>query len=218
VRNAHGSGVHPKRSFDADSRRRQIVGAAADLFDDLGYHQTSMTALAEEVGISKATLYHYFESKTTILYSIHEEFIDLLVDRHEGRTQITSEPAEVLRGIMTDILELMHSHRGHIRVFFEHWRELPESERRLVESKRNGYFETVLDQVNLGRAQGEFDTPSPALTTLAIFGMCNWAYQWYRPSGAITPDVIAGHFWSLFMHGVASPAPSARWIVMEQMP
>lgn len=195
------------------SRPHQIVNTAADLFDRYGYHQTSMSALADSVGISKATLYHYFDSKAAILFWIHEEFIDLLIDRHRRRTKSTDDSAELLLGVMSDILELMHTHRGHIRVFFEHWRELPDEESRLMGVKRRSYFEAVRQLVATGRERGEFDTPEPELTTLALFGMCNWAYQWYRPDGPVRPEAIAQHFWNVLIHGAATDVPRARWTV-----
>ena len=64
-------------------RRQQIISLAAGLFDQSGYSSTTMDDIAREVGVAKPTLYHYFPSKDDILHAIHEEFIDLLMSRHE---------------------------------------------------------------------------------------------------------------------------------------
>ena len=39
------------------------------------------------------------------------------------------------------------------------------------------------------------------LTRLAILGMCNWTYQWYRPDGPQDMDEISGHFADLVVMG-----------------
>src|SRR3954463_3173905 len=108
----------------AETRRRQVVTHAAELFDQAGYHTTNMAELARAVGLEKPTLYHYFSGKDEILFWIHEEFIDLLIAKDEARQAEELGPGEELRGVMRDVLGLMETHRGHVRVFFEHAREL----------------------------------------------------------------------------------------------
>lgn len=47
--------------------KKKIIKAAYTLFDEKGYHSTSMDDIAAEVGVSKASLYSYFKSKEAIL-------------------------------------------------------------------------------------------------------------------------------------------------------
>lgn len=53
-----------------DAKRREIVEAAAALFVEQGYERTSMSAISERVGGSKATLYGYFPSKEDLLRAV----------------------------------------------------------------------------------------------------------------------------------------------------
>jgi AcrR family transcriptional regulator len=186
----------------ADRRRLLIVSRAAQLFDDAGYGQTSMDDIARAVRIAKPTLYHYFQSKDEILSSIHEEFIDLLIARHHERAGDGLGPGASLLEYMADILGLMETHRGHVRVFFEHHRELPAAKRAAIAEKRSTYQKYVGDTVAEGMRTGEFRATDPALTTLAIFGMCNWAYQWYSVDGRVGSRDIAVHFWNLLQFGL----------------
>jgi AcrR family transcriptional regulator len=124
-----------RRRLSVDERRQEIVRTAADLFDRAGYSSTTMEDIAHAVGIAKPTLYHYFKSKDEILFWIHEEFIDLLINRHEQRLQALLDPNQLLLEVMADILELMETHRGHVRVFFEHHRELPILDRETIRAR-----------------------------------------------------------------------------------
>ena len=194
-----------RRQMSADERRQQIVTAAAQLFDEAGYVNTTMSDIAQTVGLAKPTLYHYFGSKDEILHSIHEEFIDLLIFRHEQRLGTALRHEQLLLEVMADVLELMETHRGHVRVFFEHFRELPADAQEPIRRKRDHYELMVRDLFREGIRIGVFRDTDPRLATLATFGMCNWAYQWYRSSGELRSRDIAYQFWSYLMDGVGTP-------------
>jgi AcrR family transcriptional regulator len=186
--------------------RDEIVTQAAALFDERGYHQASMEDIAEAVGLRKPTLYHYFKSKSEILFWIHEEFIDLLITRHERRRRSSLGPEQMVLEIMADVLELMETHRGHVRVFFEHHRDLPEEQHAAIERKRLIYRQAVTDEIQRGIDEGVFRPVDAKFATLALFGMCNWAYQWYRADGELRSREIGYVFWDMLRRGIEAPA------------
>ena len=53
-----------------EEKRRDIVKAAQELFEEHGFDRTSMSMISERVGGSKATLYGYFRSKEEILSAV----------------------------------------------------------------------------------------------------------------------------------------------------
>jgi AcrR family transcriptional regulator len=185
-------------------RRQQIISVAAGLFDEGGYANTTMDDIAGEVGVAKPTLYHYFPRKDDILHAIHEEFIDLLISRHENRSGRGLRPEQLLLEAMADILELMDTHRGHVRVFFEHHRELPAEARGPMRIKRDRYEKIVEDLIREGIELGVLRQTDAHLATLATFGMCNWAYQWYHPGGQLRSREIAYQFWNYLIYGLGT--------------
>ena len=72
-----------------------------------------------------------------------------------------------------------------MRVFHEHLRELRADQRRLVREKRERYQNMVEEVISDGAASGEFRELDPRLTTLALFGMVDWAYQSFSPAGPL---------------------------------
>jgi len=64
-----------------DEKRREIIRAAAGLFEELGYERTSMSAIAARVGGSKATLYGYFRSKDELLRTVLDHDVNEEADR-----------------------------------------------------------------------------------------------------------------------------------------
>jgi AcrR family transcriptional regulator len=189
----------------ADIRRAEVIKLAADLFDRSGYSNVSMEQIAAEAGIAKPTLYHYFRAKDEILRGIHESFIDILLQRHDERCRLGMAPADLLLGSMTDIFGLMETHRGHVRVFFEHHRELPDAVREQIRFKRDRYQQLIHHAVTEGIRTGAFRSVDSEAATLAIFGVCNWAYQWWRPGAGVDPAHTAQKMWDLIIRGLAAP-------------
>lgn len=166
-----------------------------------------MDDIADAVGLRKPSLYHYFKSKDEILYVLHNEMIDLILQRQEvRRTGGRTSHADALRSLMADIVELMETHPGHLRVFFEHHRELPADYKAAIRDKRNRYRDMVGAEVEQGIAAGEFREVDVELTTLAVLGMCNWTYQWLYPGGRHDAAAVTEHFWQLVMRGIATDA------------
>lgn len=186
------------------TRRREIAHAAARLFAKKGYSETGMDDIAAALKVSKPALYHYVQGKGEVLFLIHDELIDLLTLRLENRLNSGLPPAAVLRGMIEDTVGVMQSHPGHLRVFFEHFRDVPKAQWTVAKRKRDRYFGLVEDLIRTGVERGEFTAGNPRLTTLALFGTVNWTYQWYRPKGELTPAQVADYFWQLLFDGIAA--------------
>jgi len=202
VRQATPPGSNRPVGQKRESRRGEIVARAAEVFDRTGYNRASMDDVAEAVGIAKPTLYHYFRGKEEILFEIHQEFITRLIRQHEVRRGSGLSPRQELLEVMGDILELMETHRGHVRVFFEHVRDLPEDQRDVVRQQRDTYHQMVEDVLQRGIDEGEFRPVEVRMASMGVFGMCNWAYQWYQSAGSLRPREVAYTMWGLLVFGM----------------
>ena len=188
-------------------RLRRILDQAAKLFDQRGYDRVSVEDIALASGLRKATLYHYVRSKDDILVLLHREFMQLVLDAASSADRQDLDPRTELTLVMCDILDLMKTHRGHVRVFFEHHRELPSRARKSIEALRDSYEQKVEEIVRRGIAAGQFRDINVRLVTLGIFGMCNWAYQWYDSKGPLSPREVAEFFADCLVNGIGVPPP-----------
>jgi AcrR family transcriptional regulator len=163
-----------------------------------------MEAIADAVGLRKPSLYHYVKSKDDILVLIHREFMELVFVRAESPGRSALSARQQLVEVMADILGLMGTHRGHVRVFFEHHRELPPKPKRQIALERDRYARMVADILSAGISAREFRPVDVRLASLAVFGMCNWAYQWYDPEGGLAPRDIAQTFGEYIVEGIGA--------------
>lgn len=197
-----GADIETAGPVGGDERRRQLIERAAELFNEAGYHQTSVEDVAEACGIRKPTLYHYFSGKDEILHSIHDEFITVLLTKQEEREQAGGSAADAIYEAMRDVLELMGTHPGYVRVFFEHQRDLNEASRAEIGEKHTRYQASVERLFVRGAEAGEFRPVDARLASLVLSGMCNWAYHWYQPDGPLSGEEIARTFSAILVDGL----------------
>lgn len=60
-----------------EQSRKQIQQAAFELFAKKGFANTSISAIAKKANVSKGLIYHYFDSKETILEAIFQYWVEV---------------------------------------------------------------------------------------------------------------------------------------------
>jgi AcrR family transcriptional regulator len=122
--------------MSAAQRRAAILDAALDAFAGNGFHQTSLEAVAERAGISKALIYEHFASKRQLHRALLETYVHELLQRVMVAIQRAEPGEERLRTGAAAFLAFVEERR-------EAWRMLV----------RNPEEPGVADLV--GRLQGE---------------------------------------------------------------
>jgi AcrR family transcriptional regulator len=105
---------HETRRTGADTRQR-ILAVAVELFSSQGYAGTSIRDITVSMGMTKASLYYYFESKEQILDAVTEPLrreIDDLVSR------AATPPARPPVQLLTDLVDVLSRHALLITTVF----------------------------------------------------------------------------------------------------
>src|SRR6478752_5297580 len=63
------------------ARRRQLLGAAREVFVAQGYHAAAMDEIAERAGVSKPVLYQHFPGKLDLYLALLDMHCDAILDR-----------------------------------------------------------------------------------------------------------------------------------------
>jgi AcrR family transcriptional regulator len=186
-----------------DRRQQEVVDKAARVFAERGYHATSIDDLIAATGLTRGGLYHYIGSKQELLFRIHEELLEPLLDRARAILAEEADPETHLRRLVRAWVAHVESHRDHMLVF-EQERRMVEDEPRWAEVLRTrrefeGLLAGVLDR---GRREGIFALADPQLTLLALLGMVNYLPQWYDPAGRLDADAIATGYCDALLDGI----------------
>ncbi|MHB1506205.1 MAG: TetR/AcrR family transcriptional regulator [Sulfobacillus sp.] len=172
-------------------KRVAIYQAASRLFEESGYHDTSVEDIATAVGLSKPSLYHYISGKQDLLYAIARETIQAF---HDDLDRLSLAPMPVgerlVRWVRGHALR-MAAERETVAVLFREGRHLTGDERRLVAELADAYVLKVQQMIEQGVADQVFSVADCRVAALHILGSLNWMNTWYRPGGRLGAEQIA---------------------------
>lgn len=180
-----------------DDRPREILEAALDLFSEKGFTATRLEDVASRAGLSKASIYLYFNDKTALLKAVVESVASPnlalagdLVAAQKGPVaplllQLLGFMASRMRDTrLPDLIKLIISEsRAHPelgRFYLEH-----------VIGKALPLFEQLIQR---GIASGEFRAIDPRLTVKCLIGPMLLGAIWksvFEPLGAEALDIEA---------------------------
>lgn len=186
-----------------DEKRLEIIEHCARLFDKVGYHYATMQMLADEVGLGKPTLYHYFPSKTDILYEMHQMHIDAMIQGLDAAADKGLDDAQMLVHACAFTLREIAEHPGYVRAFMDHYSELEGKQRTEIRKRRQEYYDRIRGFITGGISKGKFRKCDADIATLAFLGMCNYAYKWYpRMASENPPEEMARSMCQMFLEGL----------------
>jgi TetR/AcrR family transcriptional regulator, cholesterol catabolism regulator len=186
------------------SSRDAILRVFAEHVADRGYADTSLSDVASELGLSKGTILHHFGTKEAVLGEVHVAYF---TRRFAEADFIQAELHDPVSRLVAHIYLLLAAHRDDRAASLACLRELVRyfegDLTEYVRQQRVRYTRTVVDILRDGVEQGALHTTDPAMTALQIFGMCNYAWTWYRPDGSQTVEQITALFARDILHGLA---------------
>lgn len=188
----------------AKVNRDDILEAAIRLFNQNGYHATSMQDVARAVDIKKPSLYHHFESKEAILLTILEMGMDRLISELESIARSERDSASKLRDAIQTHASAIAQNPSGAAIFFREDRGLGDDYLAHYVERRDHFERLFRLIVQEGIDRGQFRTNDVAITVQAILGTINWMTRWYRPAGRLSAEQIADQFSDLFVDGLCS--------------
>jgi len=182
--------------------RQEILRTAARLFYRRGYDATSMNDVAAALKFSKGGLYHHFQGKDEILFHLMNHALDITEERVVKPVSTIANPEEALRTLIRLHVDVVLSFRDReITVLLHEHHPLRPSLRRRINARKKNYVHFVEKLISGLQQARRSRTVSPRAAALALLGMINWTYQWYKPEGSLTAPEIAAQFTDIFFAG-----------------
>ena len=184
------------------SKREKILASATEHFGHDGYEDTKWADIATDVGLGSTALYHYFESKLHCLFDIMSDTIHGFRTAFDDITSSESSFADAYLALWENYFDLTDAEVYRFRVLVAEQGRLSQarsSEReeksRQVARQRMRDLERAWDAF-LAKAMENAEIPQAnrRLMTLAILGLYNSVWDWYRPGGSINL-VAVKHFY-----------------------
>ena len=158
-------------SKDPEIRRKEILDAAIELFEEKGYDDTAVSDIVKKVGVAQGTFYYHFRSKEDVL----DAFLDEVVEEIRGKvTAISDLDLDAIGKVLTyfRVLNTVGVGRERMVDFIHEDRNamLHHKIEKKIYPKVLPPFQKIIEQ---GISEGVFDTDYPLEAALAIFGASN---------------------------------------------
>jgi AcrR family transcriptional regulator len=181
----------PNGPRSASGREDAILAAAARIFREKGYHGTSVQDIAESVGLLKGSLYHYIRSKEELLARLFDGALDDTVRELEAIASRDANATERLRAMVKAYVRAVTANLDAVGLYLREWRALPQPELTRLRGRRRTMRALFEDVIADGVKRREFAASDVKISTLAILGMANWLFEWYRPRGRMRAEELA---------------------------
>lgn len=184
------NGAVPAADAQFEAKRQAILREAAASFNRKGYHGTSLTEIAETLGVSKAALYTYVKSKDELLYFCHDVAMDAAGESLRLAREAGGSGLQQLCETLRHYLQLILSNEACYVVLLEEHALKPEHVAAIVQ-RRDRFESDLRSLVADGIVDGSVVACNPKLAIFAALGMINWVQKWYTPGGAWSGEQIA---------------------------
>jgi TetR/AcrR family transcriptional regulator, cholesterol catabolism regulator len=201
-----GSG---EKSGTREEMEDQLLGAAASLFHRKGFVASTTRELAKSLGLQRASLYHYLESKQDLLYVLCSRAMES-ISREVAEAAETAAPDERLASaVRAHIAATLRDQEMHSVVLSE-FRHLDPDRRDEISRQHHSYHQQIRkllrEEQDAGRLRTDLDSKYLALM---LSNLLNWTLYWYDPEGALQPSEIADLVIDLFINGAKAQHPDS---------
>lgn len=200
----------PRRQRRKEARPAEIMAAGLRLFSERGFAATRLEDVADAAGVSKATIYLYFDSKAELFKAIVRDIagsrigaVEEIIGRFEGST------VDLLTGLFRSIGEVtaVPEIRALMKVVLSEAGNFPDIAafyRDEVAFRGLGNMARIIER---GIARKEFRPCDPLATAQSVIFpiiMNALAQEVFGPMPEISPDkFLAGHF-EFILRGLAA--------------
>lgn len=175
-------------------KRQRLLEEARRLFYEMGYHKTTMDALADAVGMGKPFVYRHFRNKLDLLTEMYDQAIALSAEALQQALAEHEAPEARIRDFVRRYLNVVVNEREIVTIYFREALNIPEEQLAALDDHKRAFDDQLTQVIRQGVDDGIFDVPSARVAAFAIVGMVNWSYQWYRATGPLDLEALGDIF------------------------
>lgn len=203
---APGTSASPfNRTVQHDAKRLAILSQAARLFNYKGSRATTLKDIAENLGLTKTSLYYYVKTKEELIYQCYLAALAHHQRKLDDIDRQYAAPRERLGAFFLQHFDnwlAAREGRGpHIAALLE-IASLRGAHRQEVEAQYIALFKRIRQYLRDGIAEGSFRRIETTATTRALLGSVDWTFSWLH---RVEPDQVgrvASCAVDILMHGL----------------
>jgi AcrR family transcriptional regulator len=179
------------------------------MFNERGFHATSLDDIAASLNVTKPTLYYYVKNKDEILLACVNKGLRMTLDGIEASRQAGGNALDQLRACMQVYAEIVVQPFGMclIRVGDEEVPEPSRTELRRMKSEIDLAFRRLVAR---GVEEGSIAPCDPKIMAFVIAGALSWIGRWYQPEGSYSAQQVIEQCLAALLGGVLTRASAPK--------
>jgi AcrR family transcriptional regulator len=191
----------------------KILKATVELMNANGYHGTSVKMIAEQVNISKSTIFHHFKSKEGILLALFEEAVPAATN--EAMLIVNDKSLngkEKLKKWLHFHLTQVATSGDILNVYLRESRFIGESSRAVYKESQRVYANLIVKIIRQVQKEDKqaFKNLDAKIVAHSILGMYNSAVIWFDPDGKISLEKLADMMYDIVSGSFQKPKTARK--------
>lgn len=186
-------------------RHQDIMRSATRLFAVRGYHSTRMDEVADAVGVNKPSLYHYYPSKSLLLYDILRQVASATMPA--VRPVPNCVPPLALKQCTANLTRVVAANPNGAAVYLQEspfiaeW--LTEDQVDDIRAAEDVIYERVRNIIENGIATGDFRDCDSHILALGHVSLTLGSHRWLTPNSSRSADDIAAGINRMALRGLS---------------
>lgn len=187
-----------------DKKKEFIAKIAIDVFFAKGYKESSLQDIASKGKLSKAGIYHYFKSKSDLLFYILLHQTDSGLQQLEDCLEMTvRERLAPLQSfeklIRLYIEELLNKHKISLVILRER-HQITGTNKKILTQKERAIFRLLRNKLN--QVPNRKKKININLMSFQIMSMIHWMGYWFDPKGTLSKKEAIDQTISVIFTGI----------------
>ncbi|HBF50938.1 MAG TPA: TetR family transcriptional regulator [Massilia sp.] len=207
----------PRWERRKDARPQELLAAAIELFVERGFAATRLEDVARRAGVSKGTLYLYFENKEELFKAVvRTSIVPVIGEAESSVAEFDGHSAELLRKVMLDWWDRIGVNKvsGIVKLVMAESNNFPELAKFYQDEVINRGTRMISSMLERGIARGEFRAINVTQTTQVLMAPMLMLVTWKHSVGPcergdLEPLAFLDAFLDMALHGLLPPAAPA---------
>lgn len=190
------------------ARKKTILNAAMKLFSETDFHEVTVDEIANNVGLSKGTLYLYFKNKEDLFFSIIKEKSNELFSRLENSITNDFSFETTLQNFIKAHLNFFKENKAYFKIIHsEKCRMTMDDHYRMHDlgiKVFNQFLKLTEKLVKEGKKENSIGNIDVDIAARGIRGILNsFVFQWIFANEKISIEQETEQIKNLFLYGVS---------------
>ena len=186
-----------------EDKKSRIIESAIKLFAENGYNGTSTARIAEGAGVSQGIIFHYFNSKEGLFWTMLQDKARLYEQGLQAAIKDETDALKKLETALLSFARLIQEEEGFYEVVIKQIRGSGLDLENMGKYGVMQFPELLSGLLREAIEQGSVRNVDPEIAATSFFGMIDFnAFRWFVQGRNYSLDKAAGQIVDIFLNGI----------------